>query len=267
MNPVEQLLEVMAALRNPERGCPWDLEQTYASLAPHTLEEAYEVAEAAEAGDLGELREELGDLLFQVVFYARIAEEADEFTFADVAAAIVEKLVRRHPHVFGEAVVADAAEQTEAWEAHKAAERQRKAADRGTEHLHSLLDGVSLALPALTRARKLQSRAARAGFDWPDIDGVFRKLDEEIRELREARAGADGPERVEAELGDLLFTCVNLARHAGVDPERALRAANHRFSSRFRYMEARLAAEGTAPEQAGPERLERLWAAAKDRLG
>lgn len=267
MNPVEQLLEVMAALRNPERGCPWDLEQTYASLVPHTLEEAYEVAEAAEAGNLGELRDELGDLLFQVVFYARIAEEADEFTFADVAAAIVDKLVRRHPHVFGEAVVADAAEQTEAWEAHKAAERQRKAADRGAEHLHSLLDGVSLALPALTRARKLQSRAARVGFDWPDIDGVFLKLDEEIRELREARAGADGPERVEAELGDLLFTCVNLARHAGVDPERALRAANHRFSSRFRYMEGQLAAEGAAPEQAGPERLEQLWAAAKSRLG
>ena len=262
MQELEQLLEVMATLRDPERGCPWDREQTFESLVRHTLEEAYEVAETVAQGDLAELRDELGDLLFQVVFYARLAEEQGAFSFRDVAAGIVDKLVRRHPHVFGSEQVASSEEQTRIWEALKAGEREAKAAARGEQP--SLLDGVSTALPALSRARKLQARAATVGFDWPAFGPVLEKLEEEVAELRAAHASPENHAAVEAELGDLLFTCVNLARHAGVDPESALRGANQRFSNRFRYLEARLAEQGSSPAEVDLAALDHLWEEAKE---
>jgi MazG family protein len=253
---IDDLLAVMAALRDPEGGCPWDREQDFASIVPYTIEEAYEVADAIARNDLPELRDELGDLLFQVVFHARMAEEAGEFSFNDVVAAIVEKMVRRHPHVFGEEEVADAEAQTRAWEEHKAAERRDKGGHR------SLLDGVTLGLPALSRAAKLQKRAARAGFDWPSTYGVLGKIEEELNEVR-AELEGDDPQALHDEVGDLLFACVNLARHAGVDAEEALRAANHKFEQRFHYLESRLEQEGKALEQSSLEELDRLWVAAK----
>lgn len=257
MTEIVALLEVMRRLRDPERGCPWDLAQTFATIAPYTLEEAFEVADAVERGDLEALREELGDLLFQVVFHARLAEEQGAFTFADVARGLADKMRRRHPHVFGAGEVADAAAQTAAWETHKARER----ADRQ----QGALDGVPLGLPALARAQKLGRRAARVGFDWPDADAVREKICEETRELEDAIAGRDrAPEAVDEEFGDLLFTMVNLARHLDVDAEGALRRASLKFERRFRDVEARLAASGRTPEQAGPAELERLWSQAKE---
>jgi nucleoside triphosphate diphosphatase len=256
MKGMDELLEVMARLRDPESGCPWDREQSFATIAPYTLEEAFEVADAIERGDLGELRDELGDLLFQVVFHARMAEEQGAFDFADVVGGLVEKMRRRHPHVFGGARIEDAEAQSRAWEGHKA--RERAARSQG------LLDGVPLSLPALARAQKLGRRAARAGFDWPDAGAVLDKLAEEEAELAEAIAGRDGrPEAVEEELGDLLFTVANLARHLEVDAEGALRRASLKFERRFREVEARLAAAGRSPEDAGSEELERLWNAVK----
>lgn len=260
---VNRLREVMARLRDPRNGCPWDLEQTFASLARHTIEEAYEVAETVHRNDMDELCDELGDLLFQVIFYARIAEEQGAFDFFDVTECVTEKLIRRHPHVFGDATVSSAAEQTEAWERLKAAERDAMAAARGYEH-PSILDGVSKALPALTRARKIQGRAARAGFDWSDLDGVFAKVREEIGELQcELRHSSPSKARIEDELGDLLFSCVNLARHLGTDPEEALRSANGRFAKRFRHMEYALRLQGLTPDVASPLVLEALWENAK----
>ncbi len=256
MDALRRLLAIMARLRDPAHGCPWDREQTFASIAPYTIEEAYEVADAIARGDLAGLRDELGDLLFQVVFHARMAEEGGHFGFDDVAAAIAGKMERRHPHVFGEARVATAQEQTLAWEAHKAAERRARDPSGRPSHL----DGVSLALPALVRALKLQKRAARVGFDWPDVDGVLAKLEEEATELRAARAAGEPEDRVEAELGDLLFTCVNLARHLGLDPETALRHANGRFEARFRRLESLL---GGHPEQASASQLDSAWEQAK----
>ena len=220
---IHKLLAVMAALRNPQGGCPWDIEQDFASIAPYTIEEAYEVADAIERGELGELRDELGDLLFQVVFHARMAEEQGAFNFDDVVATIVEKMIRRHPHVFADEEVADAEAQTRAWEALKAKERKAKG------HPQSLLDGVTLGLPALKRAEKLQKRAARAGFDLPEIAPVFDKVCVELE-------GKD-VQTLEGEIGELLFACVNLARHAGVDPEQALRSTNAQFVRRFQQME------------------------------
>ncbi len=220
---IHKLIEVMAALRDPLGGCPWDIEQDFSTIAPYTIEEAYEVADAIERGELGELRDELGDLLFQVLFHARMAEELGEFTFDDVVSAIVEKMVRRHPHVFGDEQVADAEAQTRAWEALKAKERK----DKG--HPQSLLDGVTLGLPALKRAEKLQKRAAQSDFNLPEIAPVFDKVCVEID-------GKDG-KTLEGEIGELLFACVNLARHAGVDPEQALRLTNARFVRRFQQME------------------------------
>jgi ATP diphosphatase len=252
---MERLLAIMARLRAPQGGCPWDLEQTERSLVPHTLEEAYEVAEAIEHGTPQDLRDELGDLLFQVVFYARLAEERGAFDFHAVAEAISDKLVRRHPHVFGDARVRDAEHQTAAWERHKAAERKAKAQ-------HGALDGVSRALPALTRAQKLGRRAARVGFDWPDLEGVLAKLEEEIGEVRAELAAGD-TRRLADEVGDLLLTCANIARHVGVDAETALRGANHRFETRFRAMEARLAAEGRGVRETDAPALDRLWQAVK----
>ncbi len=253
---IEKLLQVMAALRAPEGGCPWDIEQDFSTIAPYTIEEAYEVADAIERGELGELRDELGDLLFQVAFHARMAEEQGAFDFHDVVAAIVEKMVRRHPHVFADEEVADAEAQTRAWEAQKARERKEKGEHSG------LLDGVTLGLPALTRAEKLQKRAARAGFDWPEIAPVFDKIHEEIDEVR-AELNGDDHEALQGEIGDLLFACVNLARHAGVDPEKALRSTNSKFVRRFGYVEQALDAEGSSVEEAGLERMDALWDEAK----
>ena len=253
--PIERLLEIMARLRDPVRGCPWDLQQDFRSIVPHTLEEAYEVADAIEQGDLGKLRDELGDLLFQVAFHSRLASEQDAFEFADVVDAICDKLTRRHPHVFGDAVVADAAGQTAAWERMKRNERAARG-DAGA------LADVPVALPALTRARKLGARAAQAGFDWPDATGPRAKVDEELTELDAVR-GTPDPAAREAELGDLLFSVVNLARHLEVDPESALRRANERFARRYRHVEQALQHQGQPAGSAAPELLDRLWAAAK----
>ena len=255
-----RLIDIMAALRTPGSGCPWDLEQDFRSIAPYTVEEAYEVAEAIEHHDMGALRDELGDLLFQVVFHARMAEEAGAFGYDDVVAAACDKMTRRHPHVFGDATVASAADQTRAWEAHKAAER---ASRYGGEA--SRMDGVSVTLPAMLRALKLQRRAARAGFDWPDAGGVLAKLGEETAELEAARQ--EGREAIARELGDLLFTVVNLARHLDVEPEWALRGANRRFEERFRAMEITAAGQGSALEEMSLDELEGLWQRAKGGRG
>lgn len=253
---IDELLKVMATLRDPEQGCPWDRAQTFATIAPYTLEEAYEVADAIARDDMVELREELGDLLFQVVFHAQMAREAGHFDFKDVVRAIVDKMVRRHPHVFADVQVADAAEQTARWEAQKAAERAAKA-EQGA---HSALDGVAVALPALVRAEKMQRRAARAGFDWPDIAGPLAKVREEIDEVAaELQAGASQA-RVAAEIGDLLFAAVNLARHAGVDAETALRDATRKFERRFRTLEAGL---GKPLAEATLDEMDAQWEAVK----
>ncbi len=260
MADIRPLLELMALLRHPERGCPWDREQTFATIAPYTLEEAYEVADAVARDDPDALRDELGDLLFQVVFHARMAEEAGRFDFADVIAGLLDKMVRRHPHVFGDAEVADVEAQTRAWEQHKAAERAARGDGAG-----SALDGVALGLPALLRADKLQRRAARVGFDWSEIDPVHAKVDEELAEVRaELDAGAPR-DRVAAEIGDLLFAVVNLARHAGVDAEAALRGTNERFSSRFRHVEAEFAQRDQALRDADLAALDAAWERAKKR--
>ncbi len=265
--PLDRLLAIMARLRDPERGCPWDREQDFATIAPYTIEEAYEVADAIARGDMAGLKDELGDLLFQVVFHARIAEEAGHFAFDDVAAAIADKMVRRHPHVFGDAQIASAAAQSEAWETYKATERQARAAAAGTRE--SVLDGVALALPALLRAAKIQSRAARIGFDWPGSGWagarpVIAKLAEEIAELEaelepepgiEGGGGADR-ENIEDEMGDILFAAANLARKLDLDPEAALRRATAKFERRFRQVEARAIERGTGAEL---DALEALW--------
>ena len=259
---LDRLLTIMARLRDPDGGCPWDLEQSFTTIAPYTIEEAYEVADAIERDDLGDLRDELGDLLLQVVFHARMAEEAGAFAFDDVAGAIVDKMVRRHPHVFGDASGGDA-DLRATWEAQKAAERAQKASARGQAHAAGALDDVPRALPALMRAEKLQKRAARVGFDWRDLGPVLAKIEEELGELR-AEIDADAPAaRLEAELGDVLFAVVNLGRHLGVDPESALRGTNGRFESRFRAIEAALAARGLGPADVDLDELERLWVEAK----
>jgi ATP diphosphatase len=261
MNPIKRLCDVMAKLRDPDGGCPWDLAQNFTTIVPYTIEEAYEVAEAIDAEDWPALRDELGDLLFQVVFYARMAEEAGLFDFDDVAAGAAEKMVRRHPHVFGDVTVEGAAGQTRAWEAHKAAERAARAARDG--RLPSVLDGVAERLPASARATKLQARAARVGFDWPDIAPVFAKIDEEIGEIRAELAEGASAEKMTDEIGDLMFACINLARHADVDVETALRGVNAKFERRFRRIEALLAAEDRTPDGATLEEMDRLWNQAK----
>lgn len=265
---IDRLLAIMARLRDPERGCPWDLAQDFASIAPYTIEEAYEVADAIARGDMEELRDELGDLLFQVVFHARMAEEAGAFTFADVVAAIIDKMIRRHPHVFGGVGDRgdDAAGVRKSWEAIKAEERAAKAAERGktaSTGTAGVLDGIPRALPALTRAVKLQNRAARVGFDWPQTAQVLDKLAEETAELKaEADAGAPA-ERLMDELGDILFVHANLARHLGIDPERALAGTNAKFERRFRRIEEWLAQAGRSPETATLEEMDALWTRAK----
>jgi MazG family protein len=256
------LLEIMAQLRHPENGCPWDIEQDFKSIAPYTIEEAYEVADAIARQDMDSLKDELGDLLLQVVYHARIAEEGNLFDFADVADAISAKMIRRHPHVFGDTVVADSDAQSVNWETIKAEERAAKT-EMVPAILPSVLDDVPVALPAMKRAEKLQKRAARVGFDWPSAAPVFDKIREEIAELEvELTAGA-GQDRIEDELGDLLFAVVNLARKIKVDPGSALRQTNLKFEQRFRFIERMLHAEGRAPEHASLDEMEALWQRAK----
>jgi tetrapyrrole methylase family protein/MazG family protein/ATP diphosphatase len=244
----------MARLRDPAEGCAWDLEQTFATIAPYTVEEAYEVADAIERGDLADLKEELGDLLLQVVFHARMAEEGGAFAFVDVAEAVTDKMIRRHPHVFADAEVRDASEQTRAWEAVKAAEREAKGA--------GWLDAVAPTLPALTRAVKLSARAARVGFVWPTVAEIMAKLHEEVGELQ-AEIEAGQMAQVRAELGDVLFVCANIARAMAIDPEDALRATNAKFVRRFGYIEARLAENGRGPAEATLAEMDELWDEAK----
>src|SRR5437763_8864782 len=249
-SPLDRLLAIMARLRDPEHGCPWDRVQDFSTIARYTIEEAYEVADAIARGDNISLRDELGDLLFQVVFHARMAEELGLFSFDDVAEAIADKMERRHPHVFGDVKIASVTAQNEAWEAHKAAERH---ASGGAE---SVLDGVALALPALLRAAKISRRAARIGFDWPDARAVIPKLAEEIAELEaELDQGAD-PAVVEEEMGDLLFAAANLARKLDIEPETALRRATTKFERRFRQVETLAKERGIGADL---DALEALW--------
>ncbi|HLY80710.1 MAG TPA: nucleoside triphosphate pyrophosphohydrolase [Caulobacteraceae bacterium] len=257
-HPIFRLVEIMARLRSPDGGCPWDLEQTFASIAPYTVEEAYEVADAIERDNFADLKEELGDLLLQVVFHARMAEEQGAFDFAGVAEAINDKMVRRHPHVFGEVRHRSSAEQTEAWETIKAQERAAKTEGPAP----SLLDDVPVGLPALTRAVKLSKRAARVGFVWPSAAEVLAKLHEEVAEL-EAEVAAGDIDKARDELGDVLFVCANLARELDVDPEAALRGTNAKFMRRFKYIEAELAARGSSPEASDLAEMDALWDAAK----
>lgn len=259
-HPIERLLDIMARLRDPDGGCPWDVQQSFATIAPYTIEEAYEVSDAIDRHDPEDLKDELGDLLFQVVFHAQMAREENSFGFDDVVDAICDKMVRRHPHVFGDADVRSEQEQTRAWEAQKAAER---ATDSGNDGPASALDGVALPLPALMRAEKLQKRAARVGFDWPDMEPVFDKIGEEIGEIREVLENGRDADALRDEIGDLLFACVNLARHLAVDPEVALRQGNNKFERRFRRIEADLRERGKAPEDCSLDELEALWQAAK----
>jgi MazG family protein len=254
--PLERLLAIMARLRDPATGCPWDLEQTFATIATYTVEEAYEVADAIERGDLGDLKDELGDLLLQVVFHARMAEERGAFAFDDVARAINDKMIRRHPHVFGEETYGSLAEQTAGWETLKAAERAQKG------RAASILDDIPVGLPALTRAVKLSKRAARVGFVWPDIGQVVAKLHEEVGELL-AEIEAGDLEKARGELGDVLFVVANLARTLEVDPEDALRFTNAKFSRRFRYIEETLAVRGRTPDQSDLAEMDALWDEAK----
>jgi MazG family protein len=262
MHTLDDLLDIMARLRDPERGCPWDLRQTFATIAPYTLEEAYEVADAIARDDMAELREELGDLLFQVVFHARVAEEVGHFAFADVADAICAKMIRRHPHVFAGVAYATDDELREAWETQKRAEREARApAVAGA----GALDGVAAALPALLRAEKLQRRAARVGFDWPATAGVLAKCREELGEIEAAVTAGAARAMVEEEVGDLLFSCVNLARHLGVEGEQALRVAAAKFERRFRAMEQELAAVGTPVGEADLATMDAVWERVKAR--
>ena len=252
---IDDLLQIMAQLRAPGTGCPWDLQQDFYSIAPYTLEEAYEVADAIEQGNPAALKEELGDLLFQVVYHAQMAQEAGWFDFNAVVEGICEKMVRRHPHVFGDDDIETAEAQTAAWEVHKQRERGQQ---------DSALDGVPLALPALTRADKLQKRASRIGFDWPSIHGVSDKVEEELDELREEIKNNAGADALMNEAGDLLFAAVNLVRHAGIDPEAALRQGNRKFSRRFRMVERLSEAAGKTVAATDLDTLDRYWDEVKE---
>ena len=260
---MQQLLDIMAQLRNPEGGCPWDLKQDFRSILPHTLEEAYEVADAIESDDRMQLRDELGDLLFQVVFYCQLAREEGSFEFADVAQTMSDKLIRRHPHIFSPPAdeadlgtsAMDADQVLQKWEAIKQAERDAK-------HQHSVLDDVPNALPAMQRSAKLQKRAANVGFDWPDVTPVLANMAEELEEIEQAFASGDKDHTLE-ELGDLMFACVNMARHLKQDPEQVMRAANAKFERRFRFLETQLVEAGESLESVDLERMEAGWKAAK----
>jgi MazG family protein len=258
MSAIDRLLQIMARLRDPQGGCPWDLEQTFGTIAPYTIEEAYEVADAIEREDSAALRDELGDLLFQVVFHSQLASEQGSFAFDDVVAAICDKLERRHPHVFGTAQIDSAAAQTVAWEEQKRLERERAG--------KSILADVPLALPALTRANKLGKRAAQVGFEWPNVTGALDKLDEELGELRTGLGEQAGQAEITDELGDVLFCAVNVCRYLGVDPEAALRGANTKFERRFGYVEQRLREQGRSAGEATLEEMDRLWDEGKKRM-
>lgn len=261
MQAVTRLIQIMKALRDPDQGCPWDREQTIASILPYTLEEVYELADAIDRNDVRGQCEELGDLLFHIVFYSQLAAEAGAYGFTDVVDRVVEKLERRHPHVFGTATIDSAAQQCLAWERLKAAERCESGAVKG------LLEDIPRQLPALFRALKLQKRAASVGFDWPEAEPVLGKLEEEIKELREALRLGTGTDALADEIGDILFSAVNCARHAGVDPENALRRSNRKFERRFARIEKELAARGKTLDQATLEEMERIWQAAKRQPG
>jgi MazG family protein len=256
---ITRLIEIMAALRDPDTGCPWDQKQTFATIAPYTIEEAYEVADAITRGDLPHLKDELGDLLLQVVYHARMAEEQSAFAFGDVVEAVTSKMIRRHPHVFGTEAERAAGVAPGFWDDAKAAEKKDRSAG-------GILDDVPVTLPALTRAIKLQNKAAKVGFDWPSLAPVFAKLNEEIVELEDAIATTeDRPDRaaIEEEFGDLLFVVANVARHLKLAPEAALRAANDKFTRRFRYIEAQLAKRGSSPDQSNLAEMDALWDEAK----
>ncbi|HZP07999.1 nucleoside triphosphate pyrophosphohydrolase [Methyloceanibacter sp.] len=259
---LDDLIAVMARLRDPENGCPWDVKQDFATIAPYTIEEAYEVADAIARDDMDALKDELGDLLLQVVYHAQMASEESRFDFADVADAITRKMIRRHPHVFADASLRDEFVSSNLWERIKAEEKARRGAAGGM--LSARLDDVALALPALTRAVKLQKRAAEVGFDWPSLKPVLDKVDEEIAELKEAIGARDDAARVREEFGDLLFVMANVARHLKIDPEAALRDANTKFVRRLRGIEEALAKEGRTCEEATLEEMDRLWDEAKE---
>jgi ATP diphosphatase len=256
MHSIDRLLQIMARLRDPERGCPWDLEQSFATIAPYTIEEAYEVADAIEHNNLHALRDELGDLLFQVVFHSQLARERGAFDFDAVVAAICDKMERRHPHVFGDASIESAKAQTIAWE-------EQKRRERATKH-SSVLADVPVSLPALTRANKLGKRAAQVGFEWPDVNGALAKVEEEVHELKEEVAQGADRGAIADELGDVLFCIVNVCRYLDVDPEAALRATNAKFERRLGYVEARLREHGRTPDQASLEEMDRLWDEGKE---
>ena len=286
---VARLIEIMARLRTPETGCPWDLEQTFETIAPHTIEEAYEVADAIERRDMADLKDELGDLLLQVVYHARMAEEAGAFAFGDVVEGVRRKMIRRHPHVFGDASACSAGDVNGIWDKIKAEERAEKAQERARlsqlaipDAAPSMLADVPIALPALTRAIKLQDKAAKVGFDWPNLAPVFDKLKEELAEFedvalpadpRAAGTGAPAPSgrlreaesegAIKEEFGDILFVMANIARHLKIDPETCLRAANQKFVRRFAHIEARLAEQGRAPAQSTLAEMDALWDEAK----
>ncbi len=263
---ISRLIEIMAALRDPQAGCPWDVKQDFESIKPYTIEEAYEVADAIERGDLDDLEDELGDLLLQVVFHARMAEEADVFSFGDVVFAITRKLIRRHPHVFATSTTDTAESVRTQWEDIKAAEKAEREARRKARGAdkEGLLDSVPRALPALTEAIKLQQKAARVGFDWSEAGPVLSKIEEEIAELKEALQGGDRT-KIDDEFGDLLFVLVNLGRHIGADPEMALRGTNAKFRKRFAHIETALEEAGESLDGASLERMEALWSEAKTR--
>ncbi|MER8866543.1 nucleoside triphosphate pyrophosphohydrolase [Mesorhizobium sp. M0751] len=265
---ISRLIEIMAALRAPETGCPWDIEQDFSTIAPYTIEEAYEVADAIARGDLDDLRDELGDLLLQVVYHAQMAEEAGEFSFGDVVQAITTKMIRRHPHVFGDDKARSAGMAKGMWEKIKAEEKAEKRSARLTrgldpeDHGKGFLDSVPVALPALTRALKLQEKAARVGFDWSEAAPILDKIEEEIGELREALAKGDTAP-IKDEFGDMLFAVVNLGRHLKIDSEAALSGTNEKFRSRFHYVERTLQASGSSLEEATLDEMEALWQQAK----
>ncbi|MGV6874904.1 nucleoside triphosphate pyrophosphohydrolase [Pseudochelatococcus sp. B33] len=263
---IGRLLDIMAALRTPDTGCPWDIEQDFSSIAPYTIEEAYEVADAIERGDLDDLQDELGDLLLQVVFHSRMAEEQGAFAFGDVVQAITEKLIRRHPHVFGDARDLSPDEVKAVWASIKAEERRLKAARRPLPSLasapESVLDGVPRNMPALARAEKLQSKAARVGFDWADTTDVIAKIREELDEVEQALAAGEKA-AVREEIGDLIFAVANLARHLGVDPETATHATNAKFTQRFKYIEQNIEKTGKALADSTLDEMEALWQEAK----
>ena len=273
LTAVDRLIAIMTMLRDKQHGCPWDLEQTIKSLLPYTLEEAYEVADAIENNDLVELEDELGDLLFQVIFYAQIAKEQGAFDFQDIATAITDKLVRRHPHVFPDGDVEqfgipqeiDAQQVVVNWEAIKEIEREekrKKGGKQAVQGVESILDDVPRALPAMERARKLQKRAAQVGFDWVELAPVLEKLKEEVAEFEEALASGD-LERMSDELGDVLFATINLARHSKIEPEVALRSTNWRFETRFKWIETAMYKQGKVFKDAKLEELDALWGQAK----